>query len=64
VHTQASPDQVRECRARLFNLYREGKLLAWIDRSHTFVGVDAIPDAMDYMLSGASLGKVVARIAV
>eukprot|EP00884_Botryococcus_braunii_P020803 jgi/Botrbrau1/7406/Bobra.0112s0007.2 len=58
----ASPKQVKEARQRLFRLHEEGRLKVLIDRSHEFKGIESIPDAIDYMLSGDSIGKVVAQL--
>lgn len=44
-------------KARLFELYSAGKVRSLVD-GRPFVGVGSIPDAVDYMLSGASVGKV------
>jgi NADPH-dependent curcumin reductase CurA len=43
----------------VFELYEAGQLLAWTDLSHGFRGVDQIPDAVDYMLKGGHVGKVI-----
>lgn len=45
---------------RLLGLYAEGKLKANVDATE-FRGVDAIPDAVDYLQSGKSAGKVLVR---
>ncbi len=48
-------------RKRVFALHAEGKLQAWIDPQE-FTGLSAVPDAIEYMLSGKSIGKVVVRM--
>ncbi|WIA17998.1 hypothetical protein OEZ85_009485 [Tetradesmus obliquus] len=53
---------IRRCKRRVFQLHREGKLQAWVDESHGFKGVAQIPDAIDYMLQGGHIGKVVIPI--
>lgn len=45
-------------RRQLFDLYEEGKLQAWVDSSR-FHGVEQVSDAIDYMLTGQAVGKVV-----
>ncbi len=48
-------------RKRVFALHAEGKLQAWIDPQE-FNGLGAVPDAIEHMLSGRSIGKVVVRM--
>ncbi len=43
-------------------MYAEGRLQAWIDTSRTFKGVESIPEAIDHMLQGGHVGKVVVQI--
>ena len=50
-----------DARARLFALYREGKLKVCLDERQ-FNGLEGIYDAVEHLLSGASMGKVVAEI--
>jgi NADPH-dependent curcumin reductase CurA len=50
---------IRRCKWRVFQLHKEGKLQAWVDDSHGFKGVEQIPDAIEYMLQGGHIGKVV-----
>lgn len=50
---------IRASRAKVFALYEEGKLQAWVDTSHGFKGVEQIPEAIAYMLQGGHIGKVV-----
>jgi NADPH-dependent curcumin reductase CurA len=45
---------------RLMDLYREGKLQVAIDDT-PFVGVESVADAVEYLHSGKSSGKVVVR---
>jgi len=42
----------------LFNQYYSGAVQAWVDPT-PFVGLESVADATDFMLSGASIGKVV-----
>lgn len=60
--TSRLPVQDRELlqklKERLFELYYSGKLQAWVDPAK-FHGVESVTDAMDFMLSGQALGKVV-----
>lgn len=46
-------------KARVFRLHAEGALQAWVDDGAAFAGVAAVPDAVDYMLRGRAVGKVV-----
>lgn len=50
---------IRSSRQKVFQLYEEGKLQAWVDASHGCRGVEQIPQAIDYMLQGGHIGKVV-----
>lgn len=43
----------------MFHLHASGQLAAWADTSHGFRGVSQVPDAVDYMLRGGHVGKVV-----
>ena len=47
-----------EARLRLLKLFREGALSPCCD-SKTFSGLDAVADAVDYLLAGKNLGKVI-----
>ena len=49
---------LQQLKQRLFELYYDGKLEAWVDPAQ-FKGVEAVTDAMEFMLSGQALGKVV-----
>lgn len=53
---------IRKCRQRVFDLFDAGQLTAWVDMSHGFRGVEQVPDAIDYMLQGKHVGKVVIPI--
>jgi hypothetical protein len=46
----------------VFDLHETGHLVAWADVSHGFKGVDQVADAIDYMLAGRHVGKVVIPI--
>ncbi len=50
-----------DARERLFALHREGKLKVCLDERR-FTGLEGIYDAVEHLLSGASMGKVVAEI--
>ena len=50
------------CRNKAFDLAAAGAITPLVDRSRKFVGVDSAADAVDYMLSGKSIGKVVVDI--
>lgn len=47
----------------MFDLHAAGQLRAWVDTSHGFRGVGQVADAVDYMLAGGHVGKVVIPIA-
>lgn len=51
----------REALQRLYNLYNEGKLQVAVDPT-LFSGLEAIADAVDYLHSGRSIGKIVVQI--
>jgi NADPH-dependent curcumin reductase CurA len=53
---------IRQCRQRVFDLHAAGQLAAWVDVSHGYRGVGQIPDAVEYMLKGGHVGKVVIPI--
>jgi NADPH-dependent curcumin reductase CurA len=55
---QAKMQEIPAFRRQLFDLYEEGKLQAWVD-SRRFHGVEQVSDAIDYMLTGQAVGKVV-----
>ena len=42
----------------IFDQYHAGKISAWVDPK-PFRGLDSVADAVDHMLSGESIGKVV-----
>ncbi|XP_068637694.1 uncharacterized protein [Aristolochia californica] len=46
---------------RLFDLYSSGKLKVFVDPTK-FVGISAVADAVEYLHSGKSIGKVVVSI--
>ena len=56
-----SMSEAAEARQEVQERVEDGRLRAVVDRRE-FVGVDSVPDAVDYMLSGAALGKVVVRM--
>ena len=58
VLAQAAGKDMGAFRQRLFDLYDKGELQAWVDEQH-FHGVEQVSDAIEYMLSGQALGKVV-----
>jgi NADPH-dependent curcumin reductase CurA len=49
-----------EARERLFNLFYSGKLQVAIDPTQ-FNGIESIPTAVEYLLSGQNCGKVVVK---
>ena len=55
---QAAGKDMNAYRQRLFDLYEKGQLQAWVDERQ-FHGVEQVSDAVEYMLSGQAVGKVV-----
>ncbi|HEY9804873.1 MAG TPA: zinc-binding dehydrogenase [Leptolyngbyaceae cyanobacterium] len=53
-------EYIPEARDRLLNLFYNGKLQVSID-SREFHGIESIPTAVEYLLSGGNCGKVVVR---
>lgn len=53
---------VAGCRQRVLDLHASGELRALVDRKRTFDGLESVADAIEYMLSGEAVGKVVVRI--
>ena len=51
-----------EARARLFDMFRQGQIKVCLDAGE-FEGLEGIQDAVEHLLSGKSMGKVLARIA-
>ncbi len=47
-----------EARARLFHMVEAGELEALVD-GERFAGLEGVPDAVEHLLAGANLGKVV-----
>ncbi|GMH34365.1 hypothetical protein BSKO_02199 [Bryopsis sp. KO-2023] len=56
------PTVIPKCRERVFELFREGSLRVWVDTSESFQGIESIPDAIDHMLQGKHIGKVVVAL--
>ena len=57
---QAFGKDMNAYRQRLFDLYEQGQLHAWVDERQ-FHGVEQVSDAIEYMLSGQAVGKVVVK---
>lgn len=53
--------KIMACKKKAVDLYNEGKIRAVVD-SKAFEGVESVPDAINYMLSGQALGKVVVKM--
>ena len=51
-----------QSRARCLQLFQDGRLRAVVDRKRVFNGVESIVDAIEYMLTGQALGKVVVEM--
>jgi hypothetical protein len=55
------PAKIQACKAKTFNMYQNGELVAVVDERN-FHGLESVVDAIDYMLSGDALGKVVVSL--
>uniref|UniRef100_A0A7S0LKP0 Enoyl reductase (ER) domain-containing protein n=1 Tax=Coccolithus braarudii TaxID=221442 RepID=A0A7S0LKP0_9EUKA len=53
---------VAGCKERVLDLYASGELKALVDEKHTFQGLESVSDAIEYMLSGEAVGKVVVQV--
>jgi len=51
-----------EKKDRILTLYAEGKLKSLVDETKVFSGLESISTAIDHMLSGTTIGKVVVKI--
>jgi len=52
---------ILQAKEEVFRLHREGELTALVD-ARRFHGLDSIPDALEHMLSGTTVGKVVVEL--
>lgn len=50
------------CKDRILSLFAQNKLKSIIDRSNEFSGLESVSDAIEFMLSGNAIGKVVVKI--
>lgn len=50
-----------DARERLVKLYRQGELEVWVNEP-LFEGLENLPEAVDYLLRGKNLGKVILKI--
>jgi len=50
------------CKDRVLGLHAQGKLLSLVDEAENFRGLSRVAHAIDYMLTGKAIGKVVVRI--
>ena len=65
VASARSSDPVRVYRAareEVFALYAAGQIEVVTEGANEFVGLEAIPRAVEHMLSGGTMGKVVAAV--
>ena len=53
---------VAGCKQRVLDLHASGDLKALVDDKRTFEGLENVSDAIEYMLSGEAVGKVVVKI--
>ena len=53
---------VAGCKQRVLDLHASGELVALVDEKRAFEGLESVPDAIEYMLSGEAIGKVVVRL--
>ncbi|MDX2222782.1 MAG: zinc-binding dehydrogenase [Rhodospirillaceae bacterium] len=51
-----------EAAARLLDLYDKNQIRVFVD-PRRFEGLEAVPEAVDYLLSGRNIGKIVVRLA-
>lgn len=51
--------KLQAAKDNLFKRYYSGQIRALVDHSQSFYGVEQVCDAIDFMLSGKALGKVV-----
>ena len=58
LHAQ-DPDRLQAAKSRLFKRYYAHEICALVDTSKQFAGVEQVCDAVDFMLSGQAIGKVV-----
>ena len=49
------------CKQQAWDMYSDGRIKALVDEKQ-FRGLDSIPDAVDHMLSGQAIGKVVVAV--
>ena len=49
-------------KSRVLSLHKEGKLTSLVDSTKVFKGLDEVPDAVEWMLTGKAIGKVVVAI--
>ena len=53
---------VAGCKNRVLDLFTEKKLESIVDKSPEFAGLESVSDAINHMLSGKTIGKVVVKI--
>lgn len=56
------PEQFKRHMTQLTRMIGEGRLKSIVD-PHTFIGLEEIPDAIDYLYKGSNVGKVVVDLA-
>jgi len=54
--------KVAGCKNRVLDLFAEKKLLSLVDDAPKFVGLESVSEAIEHMLSGKTIGKVVVKI--
>lgn len=57
----AQAEHRQACKAKAWQMYHDGQVKALVDEQR-FVGLERIPDAVDHMLSGQAIGKVVVAL--
>merc|ERR1712194_284411 len=50
------------CKDRVLSLHADGKIRSIVDDTNEFIGLDSVTSAIDHMLSGQTVGKVVVKI--
>uniref|UniRef100_A0A7S4AIU6 Enoyl reductase (ER) domain-containing protein n=2 Tax=Pseudo-nitzschia australis TaxID=44445 RepID=A0A7S4AIU6_9STRA len=53
---------VAGCKKRVLDVFAEKKIQSIVDKSPEFVGLESVNDAINHMLSGKTIGKVVVKI--
>jgi NADPH:quinone reductase-like Zn-dependent oxidoreductase len=55
------PKKILACKKKCFDMISSGQITSLVDEKE-FKTLDSVPDAIDYMLSGLAVGKVVVSV--